>query len=184
MVRVCSPTLPPVASAILHQRSVSTHPTHTSHPCPFLRCMCSTPSSACRSSVHGPAFHCSWSCLPSCVQHPFIGLLFMVGALVMETVLFIIRTSVPPKLHLAAARRATAARVARQAQRQQQEAAALQGTAGSAGMAGGAAGSAGTAQGAAGNATTGEGTAARGGRKGGAGQGSQPTKPAAEKKED
>ncbi|KAI7844614.1 hypothetical protein COHA_001706 [Chlorella ohadii] len=116
--------------------------------------------------------------------HPFIGLLFMVGALVMETVLFIIRTSVPPKLHLAAARRATAARVARQAQRQQQEAAALQGTAGSAGMAGGAAGSAGTAQGAAGNATTGEGTAARGGRKGGAGQGSQPTKPAAEKKED
>lgn len=51
--------------------------------------------------------------------HPFIGLLFMVSALVLETVLFIIRTTVPPKLHQEAARRAVAARVAQQQERQQ-----------------------------------------------------------------
>ena len=107
-------------------------------------------------------------------QHPFVGLLFMVGALVMETVLFIIRTSVPPKLHLAAARRATAARVARQAERQRQEAAALEGEA-----AGGAEGAA-----AAGSKAAAGGQAARGGGKGGAARGMQPAKPASEKKED
>jgi len=157
-----SPTLPLVPSTIRHQPLLTTQLTPHTAAHPF-RCVCSTPPMAYCSTVHGPASFC--------VQHPFIGLLFMVGALVMETVLFIIRTSVPPKLHLAAARQATAARVARQAQRQQQEAAALQGTAG-------------TAEGAAGSAAAGEGTAARGGRKGGAGQGSQPAKPAAEKKDD
>ncbi|PRW59541.1 Vacuolar ER assembly isoform 1 [Chlorella sorokiniana] len=105
--------------------------------------------------------------------HPFIGLLFMVGALVLETVLFIIRTSVPPKLHLAAARRATAARVARQAERQKQETTAFQGPAGAAGAQGSAAGSAEAAAGS---------KAARGGGAGGAGK--QPIKLAADKKED
>lgn len=110
-------------------------------------------------------------------QHPLVGLLFMVGALVMETVLFIIRTSVPPKLHLEAARRATAARVARQAERQRQEAAALEGgVAGPAGAEGAAAGGKG--------APAAGGKAARGGGKGGAGQGAQPAKPAGDKKDD
>lgn len=109
---------------------------------------------------------------PSCSQHPFIGLLFMVGALTLETVLFIIRTSVPPKLHLAAARRATAARVARQAERQKREAAALEGAAGS------AAGGGSTAEPGAAS------KAAKGGGRGGAGPASEPAKPAADKKED
>ncbi|KAL4459012.1 hypothetical protein ABPG75_013877 [Micractinium tetrahymenae] len=53
--------------------------------------------------------------------HPIIGLVFMVSALVLETVLFIIRTTVPPKLHREAARRAVAARVARQQERHLQQ---------------------------------------------------------------
>lgn len=61
---------------------------------------------------------------PMPLQHPFVGLVFMVGALVLETVLFIIRTTVPPKLHQAAAARATAARVARQQEALQREMAA------------------------------------------------------------
>ena len=39
------------------------------------------------------------------MQHPAIGLAFMVFAMVLETVLFVIRTTVPPKLHIAAAQR-------------------------------------------------------------------------------
>jgi hypothetical protein len=46
----------------------------------------------------------------------------MVSALLLETVLFIIRTTLPPKMHQAAARRAQEARMARQNQRQQLEA--------------------------------------------------------------
>ena len=44
-----------------------------------------------------------------------MGLAFMVSALLLETVLFIIRTTLPPKMHQAAARRAQEARLARQA---------------------------------------------------------------------
>jgi hypothetical protein len=39
------------------------------------------------------------------LQHPAIGLAFMVFAMILETVLFVIRTTVPPKLHIAAAKR-------------------------------------------------------------------------------
>ncbi|KAL4421050.1 hypothetical protein ABPG77_007525 [Micractinium sp. CCAP 211/92] len=49
--------------------------------------------------------------------HPIIGLVFMASSLVLETVLFIIRTTVPPKLHREAAWRAVAARVAKQQER-------------------------------------------------------------------
>lgn len=54
------------------------------------------------------------SLTPCCVQHPIIGLAFMAVALILETTLFILRTTVPPKLHQEAARRAVAARVAKQ----------------------------------------------------------------------
>ncbi|PSC76566.1 Thymic stromal cotransporter [Micractinium conductrix] len=53
--------------------------------------------------------------------HPFVGLLFMVCALVLETTLYIIRTTVPPTLHQAAARQAVTARIARQQERLQRE---------------------------------------------------------------
>lgn len=44
--------------------------------------------------------------IPLCVlQHPAIGLAFMVFAMILETVLFVIRSTVPPKLHIAAAER-------------------------------------------------------------------------------
>ena len=64
-------------------------------------------------------------CLACPPQQPLVGLVFMVGAMVLETVLFIIRTSVPPRLHAAAAERAQKARAERamllQQQQQQQE---------------------------------------------------------------
>jgi len=40
---------------------------------------------------------CPWCVL----QHAAVGLVFMIGAMLLETVLFIIRTTVPPRLHLA-----------------------------------------------------------------------------------
>lgn len=48
------------------------------------------------------------------MQRPFVGLTFMVGALLLESTLYILRTNAPPKLHAAATARATAARVAEQ----------------------------------------------------------------------
>ena len=54
--------------------------------------------------------HCPARC--TCVQHPFVGLLFMFGVMVLETTLYVIRTTVPPKLHMEAARRAQEARAA------------------------------------------------------------------------
>jgi hypothetical protein len=51
-------------------------------------------------------------------------LVLMVSAMLLETVLYILRTSVPPKLHAAAAARAVAARVAEQQERHKREIAA------------------------------------------------------------
>ncbi|KAH7618956.1 hypothetical protein NADE_005804 [Nannochloris sp. 'desiccata'] len=42
---------------------------------------------------------------PNKVYHPAIGLAFMIFAMILETVLFVIRTTIPPKLHIAAAKR-------------------------------------------------------------------------------
>lgn len=62
----------------------------------------------------------------------------MMIAMLLETVLYIIRTTVPPKLHQEAARRAVAARVAGQQERLRREmaATAAEGEAGAAAPAG------------------------------------------------
>lgn len=113
-------------------------------------------------SCISPCPHLPPRSFPPCpLQHPFVGLLFMVGALLLETVLYIIRTTVPPKLHQAAARRATAARVAKQQERLRREA------------------EGGAGRGAAGGTGAGGGGAAGGGQAAGTA-----IKPAEEKKED
>ncbi|KAL4859082.1 hypothetical protein ACK3TF_000861 [Chlorella vulgaris] len=66
-------------------------------------------------------------------MHPLFGLVGMVLAMLLETVLYILRTTMPPKLHQQAARRAVAARVAAQQQRHMREAAAAGQEAGLAG---------------------------------------------------
>lgn len=101
-------------------------------------------------------------------QHPIIGLVFMTSALVLETVLFIIRTTVPPKLHREAARRAVAARVAKQQERHLSEQRRGAGASSSGGGPGGEAGTSGGSQ---------------GGARQAAGTG-RATKPAGEKKDD
>lgn len=102
------------------------------------------------------------------VLHPIIGLVFMTSALVLETVLFIIRTTVPPKLHREAARRAVAARVAKQQERHLSEQRRGAGASSSGGGPGGEAGTSGGSQ---------------GGARQAAGTG-RATKPAGEKKDD
>eukprot|EP00887_Chlorella_sp_A99_P006653 scaffold3.g6653.t1 len=49
--------------------------------------------------------------------HPLIGLVFMFGVMVLETSLYVLRTTVPPKLHWQAARRAQRGRAAEAAAR-------------------------------------------------------------------